>query len=116
MQTETKEKTWLDENTSKEFIKCNDGIWREDPPEDLITPRFYGKDGLLTEYGFACGYIERNSDRHGNYVTMWREFMCYSVLVWCDGERALWRVYDMDYERAKADFLTFSDQYLVEES
>ena len=95
----------------KMFVKCNDGIWRIDPPEKLIRePRFFSDDGFLTRYGFACGYFER--DTQGLYaVEMIMEQRTYHVKVFLDHKLIEWHVFDDDYEDAKRQFLEYSNQY-----
>ena len=37
-----------------------------------IKPRFFNKDGTLTTYAFACGYIE-TKEKNGISATLWLE-------------------------------------------
>lgn len=35
--------------------------------------KFRNRDGTLTRYALACGYIEQGTGMHGSNVTMWME-------------------------------------------
>lgn len=43
-------------------------------------PKFNNKDGSLTIYAFACGYVEQhNNDETNSRVTLWLDSDCYHV-------------------------------------
>lgn len=44
----------------------------------MNDPIFYTQSGLLTAYGFACGYIEK-AENNGKIKQLYREHNCYHV-------------------------------------
>ena len=67
-----------------------------------MTPVFYNKDGSLTAYALACGYLEQKGEVGGSsasgftgiQTTMWREHDCYHVRKhdFTNGKRIFWYV------------------------
>lgn len=58
--------------------------------------KFYTKEGWLTRYALACGYVHL-TDLRGARVRMWcanAETPQYDVLVWKDGARSHWESFD----------------------
>ena len=45
----------------------------------MRNPKFYTKNGQLTRYGLACGYIERH-ESNSQRVTLWLEHNAWHVL------------------------------------
>ena len=43
---------------------------------------FNRKDGKLTAYALACGYIQREAAHLGGEVTLYHEGACYHVRTW----------------------------------
>ena len=41
---------------------------------------FYNKDGTLTKYALACGYVEKYEGLKG-YVKLWQEYHVFHVLL-----------------------------------
>ena len=48
-----------------------------------LYPGFYTKEGWLTPYGLACGYIEKENAKHESdiEVTLYKEHTVYHVRV-----------------------------------
>lgn len=67
--------------------------------------KFYLKNGELTAYSFACGYIQRAviGGAGGVQLDLWREGACYHVRGHKYGEgRLFWDSYDTLGEARKA--------------
>ena len=43
-----------------------------------MQPKFHNKNGTLTAYAFACGYIERKETENLR-LDLWREGACWHV-------------------------------------
>lgn len=54
------------------------GYRRKIDPRHLEHPRFYTKDGWLTPYALACGYIEQK-DYGPIRITLFQDGGCYHV-------------------------------------
>jgi hypothetical protein len=94
---------------NKTPVKCNDGIWRENPDPSLIRePRSYDDDGFLSRYGFHCGCIEKE-DIGPVILTMWEEHQTFHVrgtlMSGWSVERLFWEVFDARFEEAKRFYL-----------
>ena len=55
-----------------------DGCCRKINPRHLERPHFYTKDGWLTSYALACGYVEEK-DYGPVRLTLFRDGGCYHV-------------------------------------
>lgn len=57
--------------------------------------KFYTKKNRLTEYGLACGYIEKKK-QHGISTTLWSECHIYHVRQhdYKTGKRIFWESFD----------------------
>lgn len=46
--------------------------------------KFYLKNGELTRYSFACGYIQRaiftKENTHNIYLELWQELACFHII------------------------------------
>lgn len=69
-------------------LKCN-GRRRKIDPRHLEHPRFYTKEGWLTPYALACGYIEQK-DYGPVRISLFRDGYAYYVKA-CDHEQKIWR-------------------------
>lgn len=62
-------------------------------------PKFYNKNGSLTRYSFACGYIMEHKIP-GYEITMWQEHGAYHVRATQQNgtwwQRIFWDVFDGD--------------------
>jgi hypothetical protein len=56
------------------------------------SPSFRSKDGRLTAYSFACGYIERKSTEESVDTDLWHEHACFHVRQhdFGNGKRVFW--------------------------
>jgi hypothetical protein len=51
-------------------------------------PKFYDKNGNLTAYSFACGYVQtRETENKENYLKLWKDSFVYSVTGFINGVR-----------------------------
>lgn len=63
-----------------------------------------GKDGRLTSYGFACGYVQSES-KGENYKKLFREHNTYHLIMMAGSERKIWLSYDLnELSKARKDF------------
>jgi len=46
-----------------------------------MDPVFYNKDGSLTKYALACGYVQKKGNRQ-----LYQEHTCYHVIVELEGK------------------------------
>lgn len=59
----------------------------------MTSPRFFNKDGTLTQYSFNCGYVEYYGDwLHNNGVRLYADG-CYHVRGIKNDER-IWEVFE----------------------
>lgn len=68
-------------------LKCN-GRRRKIDPRHLEHPRFYTKEGWLTPYALACGYIEQK-DYGPVRISLFRDGYAYYVKAY-DHEQKIW--------------------------
>lgn len=69
-------------------------------------PRFQNKDGSLTPYAFACGYIQTNIPNwadapHKPFVELFRDGV-WHVKRYLNNERTFWECYDTLTDARKA--------------
>jgi len=59
-----------------------------------MRTQFYNRDGSLSRYALACGYVER-SERENVIVTMYQEHSVYHVRAFdhADRGRLAWKVF-----------------------
>jgi hypothetical protein len=50
------------------------------------SPKFRNKNGTLTAYAFACGYLETR-EKNGVKVTLERDSACWHVKTWDSVEK-----------------------------
>lgn len=60
--------------------------------------RFHNKDGSLTRYAFACGYVQRETI--GNVEVSLYQDGCWHVRYWLGGTRH-WDTFDRLYKARK---------------
>lgn len=62
----------------------------------MSTPKFHNKNGTLTAYAFACGYIEKRTlATDGGEATLYRDGACWHVQARDDARgRFLWECFD----------------------
>jgi hypothetical protein len=59
--------------------------------------KFYNKNGDLSIYGLACGYIQKYVANNGQKLELWHEGCTYHVRrVTPDHQRIVWEVFDND--------------------
>jgi len=58
-----------------------------------MTPIFKRKDGSLTLYAFACGYIQKKENGN-NEVTLFFEHRTFHVIHMKEGKRQFWQSFD----------------------
>ena len=56
------------------------------------TAKFYNKDGTLTTYAFACGYIEK-FEIGDNRITLWKDSYVWQIQGMINNEK-IWDSYD----------------------
>lgn len=64
-----------------------------------MSVKFYTKAGLLTRYGFSCGYVEKCEPKPGVNLEMWMEHNTFHVRAHnhnSPGGRIFWDVFDGD--------------------
>lgn len=65
---------------------------------------FYRKDGTLTKYALACGYVEKMELDTNNRVTLYQEHSTFHIVGFFKGER-FWLSYDNDQlSQARKDY------------
>lgn len=57
--------------------------------------KFYNPDGSLTQYAFACGYVERYEPSNNNYCLLYMEHNHYHVQIIVNGinDNTRWSVF-----------------------
>lgn len=55
--------------------------------------KFHNKDGSLTAYSFACGYIECK-EKDTLHLDLWHEGACYHVKASTDKARLFWHSFE----------------------
>ncbi len=69
-----------------------------------MKTEFYNKDGNLSSYAFACGYVQSKSNGN-NYAKLYKEHNTYHLIMMRGGERVIWLSYDRDQlTKARKDF------------
>ena len=73
----------------------------------MNPPSFYTRDGWLTAYGLACGYIEKKIQQ-GIETTLWMEHGCLHVRQHDFNKhvRIFWDVFDRNLTNARKRFQT----------
>lgn len=63
-----------------------------------MEPKFYNKNGTLTRYGLACGYVEKKeSVKTGNRKQLYMEHSHFHVTAGEKGEKnSIWEVFTGD--------------------
>jgi hypothetical protein len=71
----------------------------------MKEPKFYNKDGTLTAYSFACGYIERK-ETYSGWKEIYMEYIHYHVRSgpkMANGQTQKWTTWEcFDHELTKA--------------
>ena len=61
-----------------------------------MEPKFYNKDGQLSRYGLACGYVQR-TEKEGSYKEMYMEHSHFHVKSGKISEKfSVWEVFCND--------------------
>ena len=61
-----------------------------------MEPKFYNKDGQLSRYGLACGYVQK-TEKNGKWKDMYMEHSHFHVRTGNDGEKfSVWEVFSGD--------------------
>ena len=75
-------------------------------------PVFYNKDGTLTKYAFACGYVQQEHfDISGHLAKkdIYQEHTTYHFRLFIDDKKIFWKSYDLeDYDKVQTIFKTLS--------
>jgi hypothetical protein len=64
------------------------------------TPKFYNKNGDLSAYGFACGYVQfasktgKEIDKWDNGKEIYLDGAVWAVKHYKDGQRIAWLTFD----------------------
>lgn len=71
------------------------------------SPKFYNKNGDLSAYSFACGYIQfasitgKERDKWDNGKEMYRDGAVWAVKQYKNGQRIIWETFDLLGEARK---------------
>ena len=68
----------------------------------MSTPVFYNRDGSLTAYALACGYVELFTNNHGAWIRLEKDSPVYAVKGTIgNGFANLWETFDTLAEARK---------------